>query len=191
MNIEHRPISIDVVLYANSAPAKDLNGNVMRITLTEANKVDDYNWTYTFKNLPKYDSKGNKIIYTISEENLRYGETEDETGFYNPTVDQTKLTITNTPVKNNDKVGLTITKEWVGNEFESSHRPKYITFIIRRITYLLLLILSITPDIAAGIPVNAITHDIMLDTPIRKIIIPVISALSIRSFGSSLTLIDL
>ena len=51
--------------------------------------------------------------------------------------------------------------------------------------------LSITPDIAAGIPVNAITHDIMLDTPIRKIIIPVISALSIRSFGSSLTLIDL
>ena len=65
MNIEHRPISIDVVLYANSAPAKDLNGNVMRITLTEANKVDDYNWTYTFKNLPKYDSKGNKIIYTI------------------------------------------------------------------------------------------------------------------------------
>jgi hypothetical protein len=72
----------------------------MRITLTEANKVDDYNWTYTFKNLPKYDSKGNKIIYTISEENLRYGETEDETGFYNPTVDQTKLTITNTPVKN-------------------------------------------------------------------------------------------
>lgn len=132
MNIEHRPISIDVVLYANSAPAKDLNGNEMRATLTEANKVDDYNWTYTFKNLPKYDAKGNKIIYTISEENLRYGEDADETGFYNPTVDQGKLTITNTPVKNNEKVGLTITKEWVGNQYESSHRPKYITFIIIR-----------------------------------------------------------
>ena len=66
------------------------------------------------------------------EENLRYGEDADETGFYNPTVDQGKLTITNTPVKNNEKVGLTITKEWVGNQYESSHRPKYITFIIIR-----------------------------------------------------------
>lgn len=27
---------------------------------------------------------------------------------------------------------VTITKEWVGNQYESSHRPKYITFIIRR-----------------------------------------------------------
>ena len=66
-----------------------------------------------------------------------------------------------------------------------------ITFIISKITYLLLLIPSITPDIAAGIPVKAITHDIMLDTPIRNIIIPVISALSTRSLGSSLILIDL
>ena len=46
-------------------------------------------------------------------------------------------------------------------------------------------------DTNVGILVNAITHDIMLDTPIRNMMIPVISALSIRSLGSSLTLIDL
>ena len=46
-------------------------------------------------------------------------------------------------------------------------------------------------DTNVGILVNAITHDMMLDTPIRKMMIPVISALSRRIFGSSLILIDL
>lgn len=63
--------------------------------------------------------------------------------------------------------------------------------MINNITYLLLLILSIASETADGIPVNAITHDMILDTPIRKIMIPDISALSLIICGTSLMEIDL
>ena len=65
------------------------------------------------------------------------------------------------------------------------------TLIRRKMTYLLLLIARSPADTIAGIFVNAITHDMILDTPIRKMMIPVISALSLKIFGSSLILIDL
>ena len=42
-----------------------------------------------------------------------------------------------------------------------------------------------------GMPVNAMTQLIILDTPIRKMMIPVISALSRKIFGSSEGLMDL
>ena len=42
----------------------------------------------------------------------------------------------------------------------------------------------------SGIPVNAMTQLIILDTPIRKMMIPVISALSRKIFGSSETLME-
>ena len=51
--------------------------------------------------------------------------------------------------------------------------------------------LSIASETAVGIPVNAITQLMMLETPIRKIMIPVISALSKKIFGSSEILMDL
>ena len=54
--------------------------------------------------------------------------------------------------------------------------------MITRITYRLSLIPSIASDTAVGMPVNAITQLMMLDTPIRKMIIPVISALSKEDF---------
>ena len=38
--------------------------------------------------------------------------------------------------------------------------------------------------------IRNVTHDMMLDTPIRKIMIPVISALSFNNFGISDNLID-
>ena len=63
--------------------------------------------------------------------------------------------------------------------------------IINRMTYRLLLIPSIASETAPGIPVKAITQLIMLDTPIRKMIIPVIYALSRKISGSSESLMDL
>jgi len=57
-------------------------------------------------------------------------------------------------------------------------------------TYLLLLIDNNAEDTNVGILVNAITHDMMLDTPIRKMMIPVISALSFNNLGISDNLID-
>ena len=55
-----------------------------------------------------------------------------------------------------------------------------IILIMNRITNLLSLIDSSPLETSDGILVKAMTQDIMLETPIRKIIIPVISALSLR-----------
>ena len=55
----------------------------------------------------------------------------------------------------------------------------------------MLLMESIASDTAVGIPVKAITQLMMLDTPMRKIMIPVISALSKKMRGSSENLMDL
>ena len=46
-------------------------------------------------------------------------------------------------------------------------------------------------DTAVGMPVKAMTQLMMLDTPIRKMIMPVISALSRKILGSSLSFMDL
>ena len=60
-----------------------------------------------------------------------------------------------------------------------------------RITYLLLLMESRALDTRDGMLVNAMTQDMMLDTPIRKMMMPVISALSRRILGISFSLMDL
>ena len=65
-----------------------------------------------------------------------------------------------------------------------------ITLIRSKITILLLLTDRSALDTSVGILVNAITHDIMLDTPIRKIMIPVISALSFKICGISLIVME-
>ena len=66
-----------------------------------------------------------------------------------------------------------------------------IILINRKIMYLLFVIARSPLDTASGIFVNAITHDMILDTPIKKIMIPVISALSLNNFGRSFKVMDL
>ena len=66
-----------------------------------------------------------------------------------------------------------------------------ITLIISNITYRLPVRLSKALEMAEGIPVNAMTHDMILDTPIRKIMMPVISALSLKILGRSRHEMDL
>ena len=61
--------------------------------------------------------------------------------------------------------------------------------MIRRITYLLPVKASRPADTAEGMPVKAMTQDMMEDVAIRKMMMPVISAESRRIFGISLTLI--
>ena len=68
---------------------------------------------------------------------------------------------------------------------------KSITLIISKITILLLLIPSKAFEIAAGIPVNAKIHAIILETPIRKTMIPVVSALSLNILYKSFIFIVL
>ena len=51
--------------------------------------------------------------------------------------------------------------------------------------------LNMASETAVGIPVKAMTQLMMLETPIKKMMIPVISALSKNIFGSSEILMDL
>ena len=66
-----------------------------------------------------------------------------------------------------------------------------ITLIIRKMTILFSLTDKSPTENAYGMFVKEITHDIMLDTPMRKIMIPVISALSFKMGIISLSLMDL
>ena len=59
------------------------------------------------------------------------------------------------------------------------------TFKIRRITTGLSLIPRSIAEIASGIPVNDSTHPMMLDVPHRKMMIPVLFALSFKIAHSS------
>ena len=63
-----RPESITVNLLANGKVAKDANGKAITATI-KADK--NGNWTYTFKNLDKYDSDGKEIEYTVSEDDIK------------------------------------------------------------------------------------------------------------------------
>ena len=79
------------------------------------------NWTYEFS-VPKYDNLGNEIKYTIDQVDL-------ENIFYNKNItgDMTNgFTITNKFAVPNDKIELTVTKQWSDNEFQEDKRPETI-----------------------------------------------------------------
>ena len=70
---------------------------VQEAVLTEANKVgeDTNTWTYTFTNLPKYDSQGQEINYTVDEAEVNEGEL----AYYHKDIEGTTITnIYNGPV---------------------------------------------------------------------------------------------
>ena len=73
------------------------------------------NWTFSFKDLPKYDGQGNEFKYTVSEVKVKDYETK---------VDGT--TITNT-YKNTDKTELSGKKVWEDYNNQFKTRPESIT----------------------------------------------------------------
>ncbi|WP_460292151.1 Cna B-type domain-containing protein [Bacillus cereus] len=73
------------------------------------------NWNFSFKDLPKYDEKGNEIKYTVSEVKVDGYETK---------VDGT--TITNT-YKNTDKTEVSGKKVWEDYNNKFNTRPESIT----------------------------------------------------------------
>ena len=98
-----RPESITVILLANGAE-KDRQ----TVTADEAG-----NWTYTFKELPKY-ANGQEITYTVAEE-----EVTDYTTTYNGN----NITNSYTP----GKTSATVTKIWNDAENQDGKRPESIT----------------------------------------------------------------
>ena len=98
-----RSESITVILLANGAE-KDCQ----TVTADEAG-----NWTYTFKDLPKY-ANGQEITYTVAEE---------EVTDYTTTYDGNNITNSYTP----GKTSATVTKIWNDADNQDGKRPESIT----------------------------------------------------------------
>ena len=98
-----RPKSITVNLLANGTEKTR-----QAVTADEAG-----NWTYTFKDLPKY-ANGQEITYTVAEE---------EVTDYTTTYDGSNITNSYTP----GKTSATVTKIWNDAENQDGKRPESIT----------------------------------------------------------------
>ena len=98
-----RPESITVILLANGTEKTR-----QAVTADEAG-----NWTYTFKDLPKY-ANGEEITYTVSE---------DTVTDYTTTYDGSNITNSYTP----GKTSATVTKIWNDAENQDGKRPESIT----------------------------------------------------------------
>ena len=121
-----RPSSVTLVLTSNDAT--DVN-SPYKYTLTADSNVDSQDtnkWTYTFNNLPKYNSvNGDEIVYTLSEEldNIYYTSV-------NSRVDQNSKTITNKFAVPNDTIEVPVTKVWNDNSNAASKRPDNVTLVL-------------------------------------------------------------
>ena len=108
-----RPASIKYVLSGN--------GSTKEQTVTGNTTTND-NWSYTFTNLPKYNSQGNEITYIVEEQEVNPGDLK----FYEKQVNgnyQSGFNVTNTFRIPNDKVKVEITKKWEDSSNVSNKRP--------------------------------------------------------------------
>ncbi len=98
-----------------------LTGNDQEYThiLTKANELKENTWEYIFTNLPKYDSMGNEIIYTLSEREVNTGDLNR----YIQNID--RYTLTNTLIVKNSKIEKTGTSEITSLNDKVEYQVKY------------------------------------------------------------------
>ncbi len=113
---KRRPQSIKFVLIGNSQTYEQ------EITTLDANPENSNEWKYTFTDLPKYDEKGKEIIYLVNEEEVE----ENSLYFYEKKVEGN--IITNTFKVPEDKITITVNKEWKDTPEQAKQRPQTITF---------------------------------------------------------------
>ena len=101
-----RPASIAVDVYANGQKLADK-------TVTVTGGSTDAEWTAQTTDLPIFDANGQKITYTIGEEQLD--------GYDAPEVDQENLTVTNT--RTPEKIAIKASKKWDDAENQDGKRP--------------------------------------------------------------------
>lgn len=95
-----RPTEITVNLLANGNPIQNKN-----VTADQTGK-----WTYSFKDLPKYDNNGKEITYTV---------TEDDVAGYTAKVSGYNIENSYTP----GKTSVTVTKSWDDANNQDGKRP--------------------------------------------------------------------
>ena len=101
-----RPASIAVDVYANGQKLADK-------TVTVTGGSTDAEWTAQTTDLPIFDTNGQKITYTIGEDQLD--------GYDAPEVDQGNLTVTNT--RTPEKIAIIASKKWDDAENQDGKRP--------------------------------------------------------------------
>ena len=115
-----RPTSIDLVLNGSDGSGP------YRQTLTDADKdsTDSNKWTYTFRDLPKYNQNtGDEITYTLSEENVN-------SDFYVASIDQGSKTVTNTFQVPNETINIPVTKIWNDSNNANGRRQTVVTLTL-------------------------------------------------------------
>ena len=89
------------------------------------------NWSYTFTDLPKYDSNGKEIVYTASESEVNSGDLKFYTNS-GVSGDMTSgYTITNTFIVPDEKISLTVNKVWEDNDIQNDRRPDVVTINVK------------------------------------------------------------
>ena len=86
-------------------------------------------WTYTFENVPKYNQFGNEVNYSLEELETNTGDLK----FYNKDVAGTYksgFTVTNTFNVPDEKVNVTVTKNWDDNSNVNGKRPISIKYVL-------------------------------------------------------------
>ena len=89
--------------------------------VAEQEVTEKTNWSHTFTNLPKYDSLGNEILYTVDEKEIP--------DFYAKTI--LGNVVTNTFTVPDDKIKIVGQKEWQDNEDEAGKRPESVMLQVK------------------------------------------------------------
>ena len=113
-----RPESVVIVLKANG---EEIN----RAEVSGENQEDKDNWSYTFKDLPKYDEFNNIINYTVDEAEANKGDLK----FYSKAIDGT--TITNTFTRPTETISIEVNKKWEDQENRYQKRPVSIKYQVK------------------------------------------------------------
>ena len=93
--------------------------------LSEAN-----GWKETFTELPKYDSLGNSINYTVEEQETNSGDLKFYTNSVSGNIENGYM-ITNTFARPTDTITIIANKVWNDNEEQSARRPENITLVVK------------------------------------------------------------
>ena len=82
-------------------------------------------WKHTFTDLPKYNSQGNTITYTLDEKEVNPGDLQ----FYTKSI--VGNTITNTFTQSTDKINVNVSKTWNDSNNANRKRPVSIKYVLK------------------------------------------------------------
>ena len=104
-----------------------LKSNSVEVAEQRKEIATEENTTVTFENLPRYDSNGNAITYTATEEgNNKFYTIESTTGNMTD-----GYVITNKFQVPDEKVSVNVTKNWEDTEEQKDKRPEKVTIVLK------------------------------------------------------------